>query len=221
MPCFQQRGQLQCSCSHLQIVSLTLNAQKSLEKVCLTSTSSTNPPQFLYVHVLRPCMLFSRLFSSCSWKAELNKTSNAGQPPWFVSVVLLPAPMISKMSLHNKIKTDQKRKNYKKHGSHLIFLKIIHHNPVPLRHLQYFWIFQGETGYVEAIGSDTVSVQQNLVLLSTNGCALAAQAAQVATFFLGAQGPNRRCSQAKQRHLKNTNGTCEKKLQTTRIWNGW
>ena len=52
---FSATGQLQCSCSHLQIVSLTLNAQKSLEKVCLTSTSSTNPPQILYVHVLRPC----------------------------------------------------------------------------------------------------------------------------------------------------------------------
>jgi len=55
------------------------------------------------------------------------------------------------MSLHNKIKTDQKKKNYKKHGSHLIFLKIIH-NPVPQRHLQYLLIFQGETGDVEAIG---------------------------------------------------------------------
>ena len=62
---------------------------------------------------------------------------------------------------------------------------------------------------LKLLGSDTVSVQQNLVLLSTNGCALAAQAAQVATFFSGAQGPNRRCSQAKQRHLKNTNGTCK------------
>ena len=134
---FSATGQLQCSCSHLQIVSLTLDAQKSLEKVCLTSTSSTNPPQLLYFHVLRPCC-FQGCFPVVHGKPNWTKTSDAGQPPWFVSVVLLPAPMISKMSLHNNIKTDQKRKNYKKHGSHLIFLKIIH-NPVPLRQSAMFF----------------------------------------------------------------------------------
>ena len=168
-----------------------------------------NQPTAITVLPRTSPLLFSRRFSSCPWKAELNKTSDAGQPPWFVSVVLLPAPMISKMSLHYKIKTDQKNKNYKKHGSHLIFLKIIH-NPVPLRQSAIFFKSSKVRRHtLKLLGSDTVSVQQNLVLLSTNGCALAAQAAQVATFFSGAQGPNRRCSQAKQRHLKNTNGTCK------------
>ena len=97
-----------------------------------------NQPTAITVRPRTSPLLFSRRFSSCPWKAELNKTSDAGQPPWFVSVVLLPAPMISKMSLHYKIKTDQKNKNYKKHGSHLIFLKIIH-NPVPLRQSAIFF----------------------------------------------------------------------------------
>lgn len=147
---FSATGQLQCSCSHLQIVSLTLNAQKSLEKVCLTSTSSTNPPQLLYVHVLRPCCFqgcFPVVHGKLNWtkhptQASLHDLSLSFcfQRLWYRRCLCT-----------TRSKQIRKKKNYKKHGSHLIFLKIIH-NPVPQRHLQYLLIFQGETGDVEAIG---------------------------------------------------------------------
>ncbi len=100
-----------------------------------------------------PSYVVLKAVSSCPRKAELNRaelnrnkqnrTSNTGQPPWFVSVVLLPAPMISKISLHY-IALQDRRKRSENILKAWIHLSRNHPQPVPLDTATFFMI-QGET----------------------------------------------------------------------------